>query len=59
MSVSIPVERVLALEQTRGNFLDFESTTKHSFTDELREIIGSAAEVAATLETSVTMARRR
>jgi hypothetical protein len=35
------------------------SATQHSFTDELREIIGGAAEIAATLETCVTMARRR
>ena len=57
--LSIPAERVLALEQTRGTFLDYEATTQQSFTDELREIIGGAAEVRATVETSVTMARRR
>jgi 2-polyprenyl-3-methyl-5-hydroxy-6-metoxy-1,4-benzoquinol methylase len=58
-NLSIPAERVLALEQTRGAFLDYEAATQQSFTDELREIIGGATEVAATLETSVTMARRR
>ena len=58
-SLSIPAERVLALEQTRGTFLDYEAATQQSFTDELRGIIGGAREVAATLETSVTLARRR
>ena len=58
-SLSIPAARVLALEQTRGTFLDYEATTQQSFTDELRDIIGDATEVAATLESSVTMARRR
>ena len=57
--LSIPAERVLALEQTRGNFLDYGAPTQQSFTDQLREIIGDAAEVAATLESSVTIARRR
>jgi 2-polyprenyl-3-methyl-5-hydroxy-6-metoxy-1,4-benzoquinol methylase len=57
--ISIPAERVLALEQTRGNFLDYEPTIQKSFTDELREIIGDAAEVAATLQSCVTIARRR
>jgi len=47
------------LEQTRGNFLDYGAPTQQSFTDELREIIGDAAEVGATLESSVTIARRR
>jgi hypothetical protein len=57
--LSIPAERVLALEQTRGNFLDYGAPTQQSFTDELREIIGAAGEVGATLESSVTIARRR
>jgi SAM-dependent methyltransferase len=48
--LSIPAERLLSLEQTRGNFLDYEATTQQAFTDELREIIGGATEVAATLE---------
>jgi len=41
-SLSIPAERVLALEQTRGTFLDYEAATRQSFADELREIIGDA-----------------
>ncbi len=58
-SLSIPAERVRALEQTRGTFLDYDAATQQSFADELREIIGGAMEVAVTLETSVSMARRR
>ena len=48
----------LAAEYVLGT-LDYEAATQQSFADELREIIGGATEVAATLETSVTMARRR
>jgi 2-polyprenyl-3-methyl-5-hydroxy-6-metoxy-1,4-benzoquinol methylase len=57
--VSTPAERVVALEQTRGTFLDYEAATQQSFNDELRKIIGDASEVTATLEASVTMAKRR
>jgi hypothetical protein len=50
---------VLALEQTRATFLDYRPPRQQSFTDELPEIAGDGAEVVATLESSVTIARLR
>ena len=54
-----PREDVIGVENTRGTSLSWPDDVRREFTAELRQRLGSQAEVGLTLEAAVTLARVR
>lgn len=55
----LPVDVVLALEQTRATFLSYDDATSTRFVADLHRLLDGVTTVPLTQETTLTMARRR
>lgn len=47
----------MAVERTRASYLDYDEGRRMAFTEDLRAALGSVAQIPATVETTITMAR--
>ena len=56
---TLPVEVVIAIENTRATSLSWPDEAREKFTEEMRRHLSSQAEVTLTQETSLTMSRLR
>lgn len=54
--VTRPADVVIGVENTRATSLSWPAEMRREFSEELRDLLGSQAEVPLTLETTVTMA---
>jgi hypothetical protein len=57
--ITLPVETVVGVENTRATSLSWPEDARERFTDEMRHHLRSQIEVHLTQETSLTMARIR
>lgn len=56
---TMPADAVIGVENTRATSLSWSDDVRQEFTEELRDHLGTLAEVSLTLHTSLTMARVR
>ena len=59
LRATVPAGTVLGVENTRATTLSWPAEVREAFTAELRRHLGSQAEVALTVHTTLTMARVR
>jgi hypothetical protein len=55
--VTLPTDRVVALEQTRATFLSWTGETQRRFTEDLGALVAAQPAVRLTRRTFVTMAQ--